>query len=52
MKHKQHYYMAVAASGPNTEILQFNWFINNLIIPVLPSQVGKFENALLMTNEN
>ena len=32
--------MAVAASGPNTEILQFDWFINGQIFPVLSVQGG------------
>ena len=33
-------YMAVAASGPNTEILQFDWLIGGRIFPVLPAQEG------------
>ena len=28
--------MAAAASGPNTEILQFDWLISGQIFPVLP----------------
>ena len=32
--------MAVAASGPNTEILQFDWVIGSRIFPVLPAQEG------------
>ena len=39
--------MAVAVSGPNTEILQFDWFINDGIFPVLPFQ-GGFKNAILI----
>ena len=30
----------VAASNPNTEILQYDWFINDRIFPVLPVQGG------------
>ena len=32
--------MAVPASGPNTQILQFDWFISGRIFPVLPIQGG------------
>ena len=31
------YYMAVAASGVNTEISQFDWFKSGRIFPVLPA---------------
>ena len=30
--------MSVAANGPNTEILQFDWFISGRIFPVLLAQ--------------
>ena len=36
-----YYYMAVAASGTNTEILQFEWFISGRIFPILPAQEGE-----------
>ena len=29
---------SVAASGPNTEILQFDWFISGRVFPLLPTQ--------------
>ena len=32
--------MAVAASGPNMEIVQFDWFISGRIFPILPSRGG------------
>ena len=32
--------MAVEASGRNTEILQFDWFMSGRIFPVLPTQGG------------
>ena len=35
--------MAVAASGPNTEILDFDWFISSRIFPILRS-AGKTGN--------
>ena len=37
-KIKSFVHTAVAASGPNTEILQFYWFISGQIFPVLPNQ--------------
>ena len=37
---KLYYYMALAASDPNTEILQFDWFISCQIFPVLSAQGG------------
>ena len=49
---KYFYYMAAAASYPNTEILQFDWFISGRIFPVLPAQGMKFKKALLMSNKN
>ena len=44
--------MVVSVSGSNTEIVQFDWFINGQIFPVLPAQRKEFENALLMSNKN
>ena len=41
------YYMAVAASGPNTEILQFDWFISGRIFLVLPAQEGNLKKPYL-----
>ena len=32
--------MTVAVSGPNTEILQFDWLISGRIVPVLPAYGG------------
>ena len=32
--------MAVAASSPNTQILQFDWFVNGRIFPVLSAHGG------------
>ena len=48
----RHYYMALAVSGQNREILQFDWFISGRIFPVLPVQGGKFKKALLVLNKN
>ena len=48
---KRLYYMFVAASGPNTEILQFDFFISGRLFPVLPAQ-GGFKKALPMSNKN
>ena len=31
-------YMAVAASGPNTEILQFDWLTSGRALPLLSAQ--------------
>ena len=42
-----HYYMILAASSLNMEILQFDWFKNYLIFPVLPITGGKFQRAYL-----
>ena len=44
--------MSVAASGLNTEILQFDWLINVRISPVLPAQREKFKKALLTSIKN
>ena len=46
------YYMALAASGPNTEILQFDGFISDRIFPLLLAQDRGFKNAMLISNEN
>ena len=39
--------MVVAASVPNTEILQFDWFISGRIFPVLPAQGENLKKAFL-----
>ena len=39
-------YMAVAASGPNKRILEFDWFISGRIFFVLPAQGRKVKKAL------
>ena len=39
------YNVAVADSGLNKEILQFDWFISDQIFPILPAQ-GGFKNPL------
>ena len=44
------YYMAVAGNSPNTEILQFDWFISGPIFPILPALGWKFKKALLVSN--
>ena len=36
----KNYYIAAAASGPNMEILQYDWFLSCRIFPVLPAQGG------------
>ena len=41
----------MAASGPNTEILQFDWFISGRTVPVLPTQGRGVKNTLLMSNK-
>ena len=47
-----HHHMAAAASDPNTEILQFDWFISGRIFRVSPTQRGKFKKALLASDKN
>ena len=37
------------ASSPNTEILQFDWFISRWIFPGLPSQEGGLKKTCLCT---
>ena len=44
--------MAVAASGPNTKMMQFDWFTSARIFPVLPAQEGKLLKTLLVSNKN
>ena len=39
--------MAVTASGPNTEISQFDWFVRGRIFPVLPAQGGDLKKSCL-----
>ena len=44
--------MAVAASGLNTEILQFDWFVSGRNISRISRSGGKFKNVKLISNEN
>ena len=37
--------MTMAARGPKTEILQFDWLISGLIFPASPAQGGKERHA-------
>ena len=39
--------MAVAARGPNTEIMQFDWFISGLVFPILPTLGNEFKKPSL-----
>ena len=41
------YCTAVAVSGSNTEILQFDWFISGRIFSVLPFQEGNLKKPFL-----
>lgn len=41
---KLDYYMAMAASGPDTEILQSDWLISGRIFPALTTQ-GRLKKA-------
>ena len=44
------YYMAVAGTSPNTEILQFDWLISGQIFPILSALWWKFKKVLLVSN--
>ena len=46
------YYMAVAMSDLNMEILQFDWFISGQIFPILPAWGKAFKKHLLMSNKD
>ena len=45
-------YKAMAASGTNTEILQFDWFISGRMFPRIVHSGEEFEKALLKPNKN
>ena len=49
--HMCYYYMAVAARGPNTKILQFDWFANGQIFRVFASLVGGFKWKSITNNQ-